>query len=555
MFQRKFAFCIILLGTLAVSIGPANAKDDWVRLSRHEFDLSKDKAVINLSSIRDEFSRLRVIGRRGKIEISKMIIRFAGGGQEIRSKSFSLTAGERTKVIELSNFGRKLETFEIFYRARPKSKRKTVVEIWGVKVAETLGGVATRKCWDKRLERHVPCVSSTRKPLANSNNVRERKPPRTRGLKRPKQRSVTTSVFQNVCKTQNICTPVRIFFGTEREKEQGKTRIIFTANRADKLQLGRAIVTVPKAADRKRGEIPRPQWWERIFLRVPPEGDPAKHFTILNEGFKLFSDPKDFIAEVREHTKDAGDYKDHAFVFVHGYNVPFDAALYRTAQIAYDLGHDVRGQHVPFGTAFLYSWPSGGETYDYAYDFESARFTVAHLKKFLGLVASRSGVKEIHLIAHSMGNVALLNALKEFSRDPISAGTKINQVVLAAPDMDIKEFEKLVRAITPIAKNVTLYASSKDVAMMASRKVHRDQPRAGDVTDKGPVIVDKVYSIDISALSTDFFSIRHSDYADKRELLRDMNRMFVREEQPPHKRNLNFRRLVRDGAAFWRYAE
>ena len=95
-----------------------------------------------------------------------------------------------------------------------------------------------------------------------------------------------------------------------------------------------------------------------------------------------------------------------------------------------------------------------------------------------------------------MGNVALMNALREFSRDPANAGVKINQVVLAAPDMDVREFERLSRAITPIAKNVTLYASSKDVAMMASRKVHRDQARAGDVTENGPVVVDKVYSID-----------------------------------------------------------
>jgi esterase/lipase superfamily enzyme len=410
-------------------------------------------------------------------------------------------------------------------------------------------------CWDERLRRQAPCTSSAQNPPAKPPRIQARKAPLTRGLKRAKPIIAATSVPENVCKTQNICTPVRIFFGTEREKQQGKARVIFTGDRAGKLQLGRAIVTVPKAADRERGEIPRPQWWERVFLRVSPEGDPAKHFTILSNGFKLFSNPEDFIAEVREHMKDAGAYKDHAFVFVHGYNVPFDAALYRTAQIAYDLGHEAGGHQVPFGTAFLYSWPSSGETYDYAYDLESARFTVTHLKDFIGLVTARSGAKEIHLIAHSMGNVALMNALHEFSRDPTNAGAKLNQVVLAAPDMDVREFERLARAITPIAKNVTLYASSKDVAMMASRKVHRDQARAGDVTEKGPVIVDKVYSIDISALSTDFFSIRHSDYADKRELLRDMNIMFVREEQPPHKRNLNFRRLARDGGEFWRYAQ
>jgi hypothetical protein len=352
MFSRLFAFCIFLLCTFDISHGFAQAKDDWVKLATHEFDLAKDKAVIDLSNVRGEYRRLRVIGRRGKIEISRMIVRFTGGGQKSRKKSFSLTAGERTRAIQLSRLGRKLETFEIFYKARPNTTQKTIIEIWGARIANPLGGVARGDCWDAGLQRNVPCKSS------NTTKTSGRKNKKTRGLERFRSQEIVESRSQNVCKTKNVCTPVRVFFGTEREKKKGKARIIFTANRADKLQLGRAIVTVPKVADRQRGEIPKPQWWERVFLRVLPEGDPAKHFTILNDGFKLFSNPQDFLAEVMAHRKDAGNYKDHAFVFVHGYNVPFDAALYRTAQIAYDLGQDVGGRHVPFGTAFLYGWPS-----------------------------------------------------------------------------------------------------------------------------------------------------------------------------------------------------
>jgi esterase/lipase superfamily enzyme len=553
--QQQFGFCVFLLCALVANLGFANAKDEWVLLSRHEVNLSKDKAVIDLSKLKDNFRRLRVIGRRGKITVSKMTISFSGGGQKHQEKRFILSAGERTKVIELSKNGRRLEKFEIFYRAQPKSKLKTVIEIWGVKGVEPNGRVATGWCWDARLQRHAPCKIATQKPSSSSEYIPKRKSLRSRGMRRLRRQFASKSVSWNVCESKNICTPVRIFFGTDREKRQGKTRVIFTADRAGKLQLGRAIVTVPKAADRKRGEIPRPTWWERVVLRVPLAGDPAKHFTILKDGFKLFANADDFIVEVREHIKDAGDYKDHAFVFVHGYNVKFDAALYRAAQIAYDLGYDVRGQHIPFGSAFLYSWPSGGETFDYASDLESARLTVEHLKAFIDLVASRSGAKQIHLIAHSMGNVPLMNALAEFAQEPKHAGAKINQVVLAAPDMDLKEFEKLARAITPVAKSVTLYASSKDVAMKASRKVHRDKPRAGDVGDTGPLIVDQVYSIDISALSTEIFAVGHSEYADKKELISDMNRLFVKQEQPPHKRNNNFQRKFRGKTEYWKYAQ
>ena len=51
---------------------------------------------------------------------------------------------------------------------------------------------------------------------------------------------------------------------------------------------------------------------------------------------------------LREEVRDSR--RKEAFVFIHGYNVAFDDAIYRTAQIAYDLSFD--------GPPILYSWPS-----------------------------------------------------------------------------------------------------------------------------------------------------------------------------------------------------
>ena len=43
---------------------------------------------------------------------------------------------------------------------------------------------------------------------------------------------------------------------------------------------------------------------------------------------------------------------DTPVVFVHGFNVNFEDAVYRTAQITYDLQFD--------GAPFLFSWPTSG---------------------------------------------------------------------------------------------------------------------------------------------------------------------------------------------------
>ena len=44
-------------------------------------------------------------------------------------------------------------------------------------------------------------------------------------------------------------------------------------------------------------------------------------------------------------------------VFIHGFNVPFEDAIYRTAQLAHDLDFD--------GAPILYSWPSRGTMLGY----------------------------------------------------------------------------------------------------------------------------------------------------------------------------------------------
>ena len=231
------------------------------------------------------------------------------------------------------------------------------------------------------------------------------------------------------------------------------------------MQLGQAIVTVPRVK-RQSGKVLRPTLFERLVLRIPESGDPARHFTIPRNGISLMSE-SEFLNAVRVHRENAGTFRDHAFVFVHGYNTAFDSALYRTAQIAFDLS-DVAGSEadrVPFGTAFLYSWPSGGGTVDYVYDHGSARGAEEHFQKFLDLVIAKSGAKQIHLIAHSLGNSLLLNVLKNY-RLPPSAGASINQIILAAPAIDAEEFGFIAEK-----GHLPAYATSDQLEIVARLEV------------------------------------------------------------------------------------
>jgi len=334
---------------------------------------------------------------------------------------------------------------------------------------------------------------------------------------------------------------VPVFYGTDREEEANATRVAYNAERGRRLALGRALVTVPKIHEVPQIERP----WT---LRVPyfnvviyqEAEDPNKHFTI--EEIKKLS-KEEFLRLVRERLAGSSRFKDHALIFVHGYNTSFDNALYRTAQIAYDLKFD--------GAAFAYSWPSGGAVASYTYDRESAEAAEPYLRSFLELVIKESGATAISLIAHSMGNQPLLEVLKEM-KAAAPEGVAIDQMILAAPDVDADNFANLARSIEGFAKGVTLYAASNDRALIISRNFWQN-PRAGDVPATGPIILSGVDTIDVTAASTDVFALNHSGYAENNELLQDIGKLIQSGVRPPDVRFPSLKRINTDRGDYWRY--
>jgi esterase/lipase superfamily enzyme len=214
-----------------------------------------------------------------------------------------------------------------------------------------------------------------------------------------------------------------------------------------------------------------------------------------------------------------------AFVFVHGYNVGFEDAVLRTAQIAYDLGFR--------GAPILFSWPSQGRYAGYPVDETNVRWATPHLTRFLRDLRARSGARRIHLIAHSMGNRALVEALERTRAEPPS-GAAFNQVVLAAPDIDADTFrDDIAPRILPAASRVTLYASSKDLALAASKTFH-GYPRAGD-SGESVVVVDGMDTIDVSTVTS-----THSYIGDNGWVLDDLGMLLLTEEPIARRPGLRF---------------
>jgi esterase/lipase superfamily enzyme len=333
---------------------------------------------------------------------------------------------------------------------------------------------------------------------------------------------------------------VPVYYGTDRTQAPNESRLDYGSERGRRLELGRALVTVPKA--HKVPNVERP-WAIKVFnITLYQEAeDPDRHFTMKE--IKAMSEDE-LLAQVRERLAASQRYKDHAFIFIHGYNTTFDYALYRTAQMAYDLKFD--------GAPFAYSWPSGGGLASYTYDRESSGQSEPYLKKFMEMVINKSGAKSVSVIAHSMGNQPVLQVLRDLRRSKPDH-VQISQIVLAAPDVDRDNFENIVSEIQGLANGITLYAAGNDRALRVSRNFYGGIPRAGDVPVTGPLVLPGIDTIDVSAASTDSFSLNHSGYAENNALLTDIGALIATGTRPPKLRTPLLDEISTDRGAYWKY--
>lgn len=130
-------------------------------------------------------------------------------------------------------------------------------------------------------------------------------------------------------------------------------------------------------------------------------------------------------------------------------------------------------------------------------------------------------IKRMNILAHSMGNRALVNAMQYWVEDQQAGGMPLlfRNVFMVAADVEnnILEADQKGRYILDSAKNVVVYYASDDLAMPASKVANvygRSLARRMGMT--GPRCLSnlpdrKVYTMDCDAFNTDFdFPVGHT---------------------------------------------
>jgi len=324
---------------------------------------------------------------------------------------------------------------------------------------------------------------------------------------------------------------MRVFYATDRRATASAVPDEHFGGERGTLVLGVANVTIP--AIHKRGSMESPS-----ILRLELRADPNKH--ILLQSLRAL-DMNDWRAEVARQA--VGLSNPGILVFIHGYNTSFADAACRAGQLAYDLNFA--------GATVVFSWPSRATLSEYTFDEQNAEWAISDMKTVLGALATLAPGTPIYLIAHSMGNRVLTRGYKELIDEDRTKRRAFKQLVLAAPDLDADVFRReIAPSILGHGPRVTLYASSNDKALVASRDVHGGYRRLGE-SGKDIVVMPDLDTVDASLASTDFLG--HGYFAESEGVVLDIKHL-IHESSRPQDRERFSLEPVRDLAIglYWR---
>ena len=318
-----------------------------------------------------------------------------------------------------------------------------------------------------------------------------------------------------------------LFYATNRQPTDSRQASAFYgADDTRRLTYGTTSISIPSL--HKAGELELPTLWK--LERNP---SPERHFLV---GSVTPLDSAEAKAQISAALATARSKS--LLVFVHGYNVSFREASFRTAQLAHDLRFP--------GVVMFYSWPSAGAMMGYLHDVESSQLSKAIFDQLLDDLSALK-FEDIYVVAHSLGNRVVGGTIA----DRVQGGKDVSQlreIMLAAPDINVEIFKSEIAPKLAGIKTATrtIYASSKDVALKASSVVHAF-PRVGD-TKAGVFVYSGFDTIDATATAPMMRSFGHSYVLDSTIVLNDVEDVVVW-RRPPAERTL--RRMGTTPNLYW----
>lgn len=304
----------------------------------------------------------------------------------------------------------------------------------------------------------------------------------------------------------------RIYIGTTRRLSEAEGEF-YGGERGSDISFAAVDVIVPPTHE--SGKVERP--------RNPPV-DPDKHFVITNPS--NFNSREEFRGSIGQEVLKRPRGQRNALLWVHGYNTDLTLAVLRLAQFVEDSGYA--------GVPILFSWASQAKLTGYVYDINSALIARDYLET-VPEALQNSPIEGLDIIAHSMGNFAVMEAIRGVtSRQGFDASGKVRTVILADPDIDIDLFAEQLRHIPVENRGFFVLTSGDDKALALSSKISR-RPRVGQLT------ADQLTELGVNVIDMtevkNTSSINHTKFLDSPEIVQLLgNRLLAGDSFADHTR-------------------
>ena len=252
---------------------------------------------------------------------------------------------------------------------------------------------------------------------------------------------------------------------------RGKTRVV---------DHGRILVSLPPV------HIPGAiQWPDK------PPGNPLLTFTTVARDYL---EPAAFAADLHAALMARPANRRDVLLFIHGYNTDFDEGVYRLAQFSHDSAYP--------GVPVLFSMASAGSVWGYVYDRDSANVARDGLEATLHTLTRDPAVNRVNIFAHSMGNLILMEALRQAKlKGDATFGGRLGEIVMAAPDIDVELFRTQLAGLggtMPVPATVLI--SADDGALRISSSLAGDEPRLGEYSGASEFTSAGITVVDITSL-------------------------------------------------------
>ena len=308
-------------------------------------------------------------------------------------------------------------------------------------------------------------------------------------------------LFVPVSATAPGASSVDLLVATTRRSATSPAEL-YSGERGEGLSFANIVVSIPPDSTRQPGDIEWP--------RTSP-GNPATDFVAA--GVRRL-DGKATRAWLDLHGSAANKHR--VLIFVHGYNNRFSDAVFRAAQIVHDFDAEV--------TPILFTWPSRGNLFSYGYDRESASLSRDALEQLLDMLVRDPAVHEVDILAHSMGNFLVLETLRQMAIRDRRIPAKIDDVMLAAPDVDVDVFQNEILDMGEPHPKFTLFASRDDKALALSGWIWGSDARLGAIDPKSEpyrsrLAAEHVNVLDLTDIKSDD-GVNHNKFVNSPELVR-----------------------------------